>query len=157
MNGQYIWIVLGNDTIWWMLLATYKYMNIWLGGAWLICVKQVLSYHFLKTKANSGTTWFGWPTLVDTGRSYRTGPAGRYTLTSSKPQLLHMDNLVWVTYPYRHRHIEMARDLLADRHLHQLSYSQFTPQVLIEEIGMRRSLNSFKIMSLKIVRNRGHD
>jgi hypothetical protein len=42
-----------------------------------------------------------------------------------------MDNMVWVTYPYRHRHIEMARDLLADRHLHQLPYSLFTPQVLI--------------------------
>jgi hypothetical protein len=42
-----------------------------------------------------------------------------------------MDNLVWVTYPCRHWHIEMARDLLADRHLHQLPYSQFNPQVLI--------------------------
>jgi hypothetical protein len=49
----------------------------------------------------------------------------------SNPQLLHMDNLVWVTYPYRQWHIEMARDLLADRHLHQLPYSQFNPQVLI--------------------------
>jgi hypothetical protein len=42
------------------------------------------------------------------------------------PQLLHMDNLVWVNYPCRHMHIEMAGDLLANIHLHQLPYSQFT-------------------------------
>jgi hypothetical protein len=38
-----------------MLLASYKSMNVWLGGAWLNCVKQILSYHFLKAKATSGT------------------------------------------------------------------------------------------------------
>jgi hypothetical protein len=33
---------------------------------------------------------------------------------------------------------------------------KFSPQVLTSEIGMRRFLNSFNIMSLRIVRNRGH-
>jgi hypothetical protein len=42
-----------------------------------------------------------------------------------------MDNLVWVTNPCRHRHIEIAWDLLADRQLRQLPYSQKTPQILI--------------------------
>jgi hypothetical protein len=42
-----------------------------------------------------------------------------------------MDNLVWVNYSGRHWHIDMARELLANRHLHQLPYSQFNPQVLI--------------------------
>jgi hypothetical protein len=42
-----------------------------------------------------------------------------------------MDNLVWVTYSCTHWHIDMARELLANRHLHQLPYSEFNPQVLI--------------------------
>jgi hypothetical protein len=55
-------IVLAKDTIWWMLLATYKYMHIWLGGAWLICIKLVLSYHFLKVKLFLQTYYYIWST-----------------------------------------------------------------------------------------------
>jgi hypothetical protein len=40
-------IVLANDTIWWLLLETYKYMNIWLGGVlWANFHKAKFSLYF---------------------------------------------------------------------------------------------------------------
>jgi hypothetical protein len=38
-----------------------------------------------------------------------------------------MDNLVWVNHSCRHWHIDMARELLASRHLHQLPYFPVQP------------------------------
>jgi hypothetical protein len=39
-------IVLANDTIWWLLLETYMYMNIWHGGVWANFHKANLILYF---------------------------------------------------------------------------------------------------------------